>query len=207
MIRTFFEFLLSRSHDGGKPSNGWFRRLLLRDAKLNRFDTEAHQLDTLLRSTAAEQRQAMAINNSAATLTLPPHRETATTAHATNARHTLAWFGGLAACALLLVALLPSRSQPTAPVVHAGELSQQLTVVPGKVLGLLTRAAQASQTRLPQLSPLANLTLPTLPAWQSVALRVESPVRAEIDFWKNGWQESWKNLRSRLLVNRNGDPS
>ena len=203
MIRTFFEFLLSRSHDEGTQPNDWFRRLLLRDARLNRFDAETRQLDMLLRSTAAEQRQAMASDNPIATLTLPPDRKTTTTTHEKSTRHALAWFGGLAACALLLVALLPSRSQPTAPVVHAGELSQQLTVVPGKVLGLLTRAAQASQTQLPQLSPLANLTLPTLPAWQAVALRVESPVRVEIDFWQKGW----KNLRSHLLVNRNGDPS
>ena len=198
MIRTFFEFLLSGSLDEGTPSNCWFRRLLLRDAGLNRFDTEARQLDTLLRSAATEQRQAMATDNSVATLTLPPHREAATTARATNARHTLAWFSGLAAAALVFFALSPNWFPPAPPAVHAGELSQQLTVVPGKVLGLLTRAAKTSQIQLPRLSPLTNLDLPALPAWENVALHVESPVREEIDFWKNSWQKGWHNLRMRL---------
>ncbi len=189
MIRTFFEFLLSRSHDEGTLPTSWFRRLLLRNVGLNRFDAETRQLDTLLRNSAAEQRQAMAANNTAA-FTLPPYRKTATTAHKKNTSHTLAWLSGLAACALLLVSLPPSWLRPAAPTVHAGKLSQQLTIVPGKILGLLTLAAKTSQTEVPQFSPLANLTLPSLlPDWEGLALRVESPVRQEIDIWQEVWQD------------------
>ena len=207
MIRTFLEFLLSRSRDEGTPPTGWLRRLLTRNTKLNRYDVETRQLDTLLRRTAAQQRQVMATEATVAAITLPPQRQSKNASHVKTPRYTLAWFSGLAACAIVLVAFVPNWSRPTAPTTHAGELSQQLTVVPGKILRLLTRAAKTSQTQLPQLSPLANLTLPTLPAWQAVALRVESPVREEISFWQKGWQKGWENLRSRLPGNRNGDSS
>lgn len=199
MIRTFFEFLLSRSHDDGTSLNGWLNRLLLRDAGLNRFDTEARQLDTLLRSSATEQRQAMANNEDVAVLTLPPQRQTTSSvADVKHSRHSLAWLSGLAAAAIVLIALAPNWFRPALPAVHAGEFSHQLTVVPGEVLRLLTSAAKTSQAQLPQLSPLTSLTLPTLPAWEDVALHVESPVRQEINFWQEGWQESWQDFKLRL---------
>jgi len=84
-------------------------------------------------------------------------------------------------------------------MVVPGKVLRLLTnaaVVPGKVLRLLTHVAKASQTQLPQLSPLANLSLPVLPAWEEVALRIESPVRDEIGIW----HESWQNFKSRLPV-------
>ncbi len=200
MIRTFLEYLLSRSLDDGTPSTGWLKRLMLRDAGLNRFDTKSRQLDTLLRSSAAERRQSMTTDNretdiNTAVLTLPLQRKTEpTVAHAKNSGHSLAWLSGLAAAALVLIAWSPNWFRPAPPAVHAGEVSQHLTVVPGEVLRLLTRVAKSSQTQLPQLSPLGNLTLPVMPAWEDVALRVESPMREEIDFW----QESWQNFKTRL---------
>jgi len=190
MIRTFLEYLLSRSHNEHTSPNGWLSRMLLRNAGLNRFDAETRQLDTLLRNTAAEQRQAMATEDNAVILTLPPRRETT---RIKNAKRSFAWFSGLAACALLLVALAPNWFRPAPPTVHAGELSHQLSAVPGEVLRLLTSAAKTSQTELPKLSPLAKLNLPTMPAWQDVAQRIESPVHDEISHWQKNW-ESFKSL-------------
>ena len=207
MIRTFLEFLLSHPHEEGTPPLGWFRRLLLRNTGLKQFDAESRQLDALLRSSAIEQRQALATYENAAALTLLPRRQvTRTAARNQKTGHTLAWLSGLAA-ALALLTLAPNWFQPDAPAVHAGEFSQQLTVVPGEVLRLLTHAAKTSQTQLPQLSPLANFSLPAMPAWEEVALHVESPVRQEIDFWQKGWQEGWQNLRSRLPSHKSSDPS
>ncbi len=196
MIRTFLEFLLNRTLDDGTQETGWFRRLLLRDARLSRFDSETRQLDMLLRNTATEQRQTLASDNStnAAELTLSPQRQSPQTAHAKKQGHSLAWLSGMAVAAVLLIVLLPNWLRPTTTKVHAGNFSQQLTVVPGEVLRLLTRAAKTSQTQLPQLSPLAKLSLPAMSAWEEVALHVESPVRQEINFW----QESWQNFRLRL---------
>jgi len=210
MIRTCLEFLLSRSLDDGTPPTGWLGRLLRRDPQLNRYQTESRQLDTLLRSSAAEQRRSMTtasreadINTSAAILTLPPQRNAeATVARAKNSGHSLAWLSGLAAAALVLIAWSPNWFRHAPPAVQAGEFSRQLTIVPGEVLRLLTRAAKTSQTQLPQLSPLTNLTLPAMPAWEEVALHVESPVREEIDFW----QESWLNFKTRLPTRLSTSP-
>ncbi len=197
MIRTFLEFLISRTLDDTTPPSGWFRRLLLRNAGLRRFDTETQQLDVLLRTSATEQRQSMAADSNAVVLTLPPQRQEPPAVAVENySRHTLAWLSGLAAAALVLVALAPNWFRPALPAAHAGEFSQQLTVVPGELLRLLTRAAKTSQTQLPKLSPLANMTLPTLPAWEEIALRVESPMRQEMETW----QESWQNLTSRWPI-------
>ena len=273
MIRTCLEFLLSRSlddaqidgarideaqidnaqndaahFDGARPLAPWLQRRVERDPQLKQFDTEARQLDSLLRSAAAKhrgvQRQVVttdssvtdsnitdsnitdwgitdwgitdsgitdsgaadgsATGSSAILLTLLLRRqESRATARVRNSGLSAVWLTSLAVAAVLLLVASPSWPpnwfRRAAPGVHAGEFSQQLTVVPGEVLRLLTRAAETSRTRLPQLSPLANLTLPTLPAWEDIALHVESPMLQEPLLREiDTWHESWKNFKSRL---------
>ncbi|MGI9428850.1 MAG: hypothetical protein ACR2NM_09350 [Bythopirellula sp.] len=194
MIRTFLEYLLSRALDNKKPPSPWLQRRLQQDEQLQQFHHESKQLDTLFRQSAAQLREGMQAEDAVATLTLPP-QPLATTAPPDAAhRVSVRWLGGLAAAALLLIALLPNWLQPSAPPVHAGEFSQQLTVVPGEVLRLLSSAAEVSRTQVTQLSPLANLSLTPASAWPDVSLPDNSPVRQE---WDN-WQDRWLDLRSRL---------
>ncbi len=193
MIRTLLEYLLNRSMDDGKSPGGWLVRQLRRDSKLQRFDTDARRLDTLLRESAAEHRKAMAITGEVDVLTLSPERPLATAAPTRRSNQSALWVAGLAVAAMLLLMASPQWFRPAAPTVHAGEFAQQLTVAPGEVLRLINHAAETSQTQLPQLSPLNKLALTQLPAWQDVATQVESPVRNELD----AWQRSWQNLKSR----------
>lgn len=208
MIRTMFEMMVSRALDDGKPLPRWMQALSKRNEQTDRFAKNASQLDAALRSSAAAHRQSM--NNqpvsiasvsvrpttstqseAAATLTLPPQRQTSAPAFA--GKRSLSWATGVAAAALF-AALTFYQLRPASPEVHAGDFSQQLTVVPGEVLRVLTRAAETSQTRLPEISPLANLSLPELSAWDKIATSVQSPVRQEI----TAWQKSWQSLRDRL---------
>lgn len=194
MIRTCLEFLLSRSLDTDNPPAPWLQRRMQQDQQLKRFNAESKQLAAMFRRSAAEHRETMAVDVFVAPLPLRPQRRATAAFDEPGDRLSARWLGGLVAAAMLLVALLPNWLQPTAPAAHAGEFSQQLTVVPGEVLRLLTQAAKTSQTQLPQLSPLSNLTLPKMPAWEAVAHYVESPVRRELDTW----QDNWQNLMSRL---------
>jgi len=207
MIRTCLEFLLSRSLDDAqtdrrKSPTPWLQRRVQRDTQLEQFDTEARQLDSLLHSSAAERRQAMSSDENVAVVTLPLHRLTNSSESSTPSTRTLSvrWFSGLAAAALLLLALspswLPNWFRSATPTVHAGEFSQRLAVAPGEVLRLINRAAETSQTQLPRLSPLANFSLPAMPAWETISLSVESPALKEIDAWQNSWQ----NLKSRWSI-------
>jgi len=212
MIRSCLEFLLSRSLDDAqtdrrKSPAPWLQRRVQRDDQLEQFDTEARQLDSLLRSSAAEQRQAMATgamasDENVAVVTLPPHRLTTSAASSTSSSRaqSVRWFSGLAVAALLLFALSrswsPNGFHAATPEVHAGEFSQQLAVAPREVLRLINRAAETSQTQLPRLSPLANFSLPAMPAWETISLSVESPALKEIDTWQNSWQ----NLKSRWSI-------
>ena len=109
-------------------------------------------------------------------------------------RFPMRWLGGLAAAAVLMVVLLPGWLRPSAPTVHAGEFSQQLTVVPGEVLRLITRAAKTSQAQLPQLSPLANVNLPDFSEWQEVTQRADTTVLPGID----SWQDSFRTIKFHL---------
>ena len=192
MIRTILEFLLSRSLDNNESPSPWLLRRLQQDRQLKQYRDDSQQLDHLLRRSAAKVRESMQTDQAAATLTLPLQRQT--TAADSPHRLSVRWLVGLAAAALLLIALLPNWLRPSAPAVHAGEFSQQLTVVPGEVLRLLTQAAKTSQTQLPQLSPLSNFSLPELPDWEKVAQHVDVPVRQEF----NAWQDSWRNIKFRL---------
>jgi hypothetical protein len=194
MIRPFLEFLLSRALDNRKPPSPWLQRHLQRDEQLQQFHHESKQLDTLFRQSATQLREGMQADDAVATLTLPPQRRATTAAPDTPHRLAVRWLGGLAAAALLLIAFLPSWLRPSAPTVHAGEFSQQLTVVPGEVLRLLSSAAKVSQTQVTQLSPLANLTLTPSSAWPDVSLPDNSPVQQQWDHW----QDRWLDLRSRL---------
>lgn len=200
MMRTILEFLLSRSLDEGTSPAPWLRSRVQRDPALGQFDSESKQLATLLDRTAAEHRKAMTadeptVKQPTPSVTLSPDRQqNASLRTQPNTRRSARWFAGLAVAATLLLALVPNWLRPSTPSVHAGEFSQQLTVVPGEVLRLLTTATETSQTQVTQLSPLANLTLPTWPAWKEVSLQVESPVRREI----STWQESWQDLKSKI---------
>lgn len=207
MIRTMFEMMVSRALDDGKPLPRWVQALSKRNEHADRFAKNASQLDAALRSSAAAHRQSMnkqpvsidsvsvrptsTQSEATATLTLPPQRQTSAPALA--GKRSLSWATGVAAAALF-AALTFYQLRPTPPEVHAGDFSQQLTVVPGEVLRVLTRAAETSQTRLPEISPLANLSLPELSAWDKIATSVQSPVRQEI----TAWQKSWQSLRDRL---------
>ena len=157
------------------------------------FLKKRKHLDQVLRQRALRRREEMSPAGSAGVLALPPRRNVSGGAVESRTWRGVWWGSGLAAAASLLLMLSPGWFRPTPPVVNAGEFSQQLTTVPGEVLRLLNAAAETSQTRLPRMSPLANLSVPDLPAWQGVSLRLESPMQEELD----AWQESWRHLKSR----------
>ena len=194
MMRTFLEYLLSRAIDDQQPPSPWLRRCLQQDRQLQQFHHESKQLDSLFRESAAQLLETMQTDEAATPLTLSPQRLAKTANADSPHRLSVRWLGGLAAAALLLIALLPNWLQPSAPTVHAGEFSQQLTVVPGEVLRLLTSAAEVSRTQVTQHSPLANLTLPPSSAWTELSLPSDSPVWQE---W-NSWQSRWHHLKSTL---------
>jgi len=207
MIRTCLEFLLSRSYDAcdSPPTltdrwlQHWFDRRAKRNPQVDNFAADAQQLDRLLRQSAAQHRQQMAAETVPPTLTPLPTRlatNRTATSHDTS-RRSLAWTTGLAA-AVLLGAFLGTTLRPSPPKVHAGEFSQQLTVVPGEVLRFLNSAADVSSKQLPQLSPLTQLKMPALPDWRNVAQSIDSPVRTQMDMWQGNWQDTWQGLKSRL---------
>lgn len=199
MIRSFLKFLISRSLDDGATPPNWLQAAAQRDADVGKFSQEASQLDALLRSSAAAHRQAMAKQPAAPPLTLPPERQSQPTPRRSN--HAMKVFVGLATAAAVLIAVSPALFRPQTPAVHAGDFSEQLAVVPGEVLRVLTQATESSQQRLPQLSPLANLSLPELPGLENLAMTVESPVRREFD----AWQASWQKLKSQFPGNAQGE--
>jgi len=168
----------------------------------SKFFRKQKQLDAVLRQSAERRRKAMATEGNVATVTLPPRREFsrggAPSRRSASSRDWRAalWVGGLAAAASALLMFGAGWFRPATPTaqLHAGEFSQQLTAVPGEVLRLLNSAAATSQTRLPQLSPLASLSVPELPGWNDVSRQIESPMQREI----NAWQTGWDQLRSRL---------
>lgn len=209
MIRTCLEFLLSRSLDDGQPTPGllgWFSR---RNTKLGRFDTDARQLDSLLRSSAIAQRKSMAvatvtntdstnINNETVDetniLTLPTQRpDVAADVHSKSSTRSLRWLAGLSTAAALLLTFGLGLLGPSTPPTHAGDFSVHLSAAPGEVLNLLNQAAESTQNRL-QLSPLANLKIPELPGWDYFTPD-EQPT---IDQESNTWQDGWQNIRDRF---------
>lgn len=193
MIRSLLELLLSRSLDERTPPPRWLQSTTRRNAKLSEFANSATQLDSVLRDSAAERREAMAADDVPA-LTLPQSRQPSLGEPPRATRRSRTWSLGIAAAAVLLVAILPTQLRPSKPEVDASDFSQQLTVVPGEVLRLLTQAAETSQTKLPQLSPLNQLAVPKLATWDKLATNVGSPVRRELD----SWEASWQSLKSRL---------
>jgi|GEM_PF-6553065 len=154
--------------------------------------SEAQQLDALLRSTALQRRQAMAGDQQVAQLTLPPQRPAATPA--SQPQPSTRRYTGFAAAAILLLCFTLGWLRWTTPTVHAGDFSQQLATVPGEMLRLINHAAQTSQTHLPQLSPLAQVSLPELPNWQNLSWQLDTPIQQEMNLWQNHWLK----IKSRL---------
>ncbi len=202
MIRICLEFLLSRSLDAGKTPTGLLSKLARRDVSLSRFDVKTRQLDALLRSSATEVRESLVVatideTNALALPQQPPRvqrQAPATDTRQLSSSHSLRWLVGMATAAAMLLILLPNPPRPTKPTVHAGKFSQQLAVVPSEVLNLLNRAAQSTQTRLPQLSPLANLKIPSLPSWKEFSPDLQAPADQE----SRTWQKNWQNLKTRF---------
>lgn len=126
-----------------------------------------------------------------ATLTLPPQRETLAKQ---SDRNFLRKFLAIGTAAAVMFVLVPNLLRPGTPPTHAGEFSQELTKVPGGVLHLINQAVDASQSRLPEISPLANLSMPALLDWQSMSIDLETPVQQEVDVWQRGWN----HLQSRF---------
>lgn len=204
MIRTCLEFLLSRSLDDGKPTTGLLGWLSRRNTGLSRFDTDARQLDSLLRSSATAQRESMiATTNTDITsetvdeaniLTLPPQRLDITDGvHPKSSTRSLRWLAGLTTAAALLLTFGAGLLRPGTPPTHAGEFSVQLSAAPGEVLNLLNQAAESTQNRL-QLSPLANLKMPKLPGWDYFTPDEQPTTNQE----PNTWQDGWQNIRDRF---------
>lgn len=193
MIRSLLELLLSRSLDERTSPPRWLQSIAQRDSRLSEFASSSAKLDTALQTAAAERREAMTAND-VPTLKLPQHRRPSFGEPSRAARRSRSWSWVFAAAAVLIVAVLPTRLRPSRPAVDAGDFSQQLTVVPGEVLRLLTQAAETSQTKLPELSPLNQLSVPKLATWDKLATNVGSPVRRELD----SWEASWQSLKSRL---------
>ncbi|MEM8946197.1 MAG: hypothetical protein AAGD11_13575 [Planctomycetota bacterium] len=194
MIIRFFEFLYGRTFDEGTTPPRWLRALTRRNRRLGEFADATGQVDAMLRNSALELRQAMASDQAAATITLPPERTVTQEDLRVRSTTSVRWFVVAGVTAVVMLVMIPSLSRRSKPPVHAGDFSQQLTMVPGEVLRVINRAAETSQTQLPQLSPLGKLRVPTLPNWQAVTAQIESPVQREIDAWQSGWQ----NLRSRF---------
>lgn len=166
MIRTFYEFLISRALDEGRPLSRWLARRVENDPRLRGFHRKTVALDAALR----ESVDVPASQQNRATLALAPRVPPTTLSQAKTSRRAvrLAQAAAAIAAALLLFAHWSHRQHQAAYAGQLQTLGGELAEFPPTMLQWLSNTAEASQRSVVYYGPFTRGSLPQISPWKSL---------------------------------------
>lgn len=201
MIRTVFEFLIQRYHDQARPWPMWLRWLIQRDLELGRFANDSQRLDALLRTGAQSRREwcsTLQVQTQHARNVIDSVVATRSRQRPRDRVRPLGWLITPAIAASLILALLLVRLHDRGTDAQRVRfLSDQFAAVPDEMLGLIQRAAHASQSHVVRYSPWSQVSLPRTNLWQNVAVQTQQRVQESAGNLFSPWMSLGDDLRAR----------